>query len=82
MKTSDYLIAVVIGLLVGVLTYFSTANLLFESSRFKADVEIVKDIGPTFNISSTDLFTNQSRVDFSSEVELNTTPNPKPFNEL
>ncbi|MBP6042128.1 hypothetical protein KA529_03855 [Candidatus Saccharibacteria bacterium] len=82
MKLTDYLAAAAIGLLVGVLTYFSTANFLFNSDHFKAEIEVVKDIDSSFNTESTDLFTTDSRVDYSNEVELNTARNSKPFNEL
>lgn len=82
MKLSDYLVAIAVGLLVGVLTYASTANFLFDSDRFKAEIEVVKNIDSTFNTESTNLFTDDARVDYSSEVELNTSRNPKPFSGL
>jgi hypothetical protein len=82
MKITDYLAATAIGLLVGILAYFSTANFLFNSDNFKAEIEVVKDIDSSFNTESTDVFTDDSRVDYSTEVELNTARNSKPFNEL
>jgi len=82
MKLSDYLVSAAIGILVGVLAYFSTSNFLFNSDRFKAEVEVVRDIDSSFNTESTDVFTDDSRVDYSSKVELNTGRNSKPFSEF
>ena len=79
MKLVDYIIALAIGLIVGMAAYLLTSQFLFDSDKFKADIEQVNSIDSEFNTESTDIFTDNDRTDYSSPVRLNDKRNTKPF---
>jgi len=80
MKIFDFLIAIAIGVLVGLPVFFLVNSYLLTKDRFKSDVEIVNPISSEFNTAdSSSLFTDEDRVDYSSPVRLNTERNTRPF---
>lgn len=79
MKMTEFLIAGVIAFLVGIAAFVVTNQVLLTPERFTADVEIVKPVEGEFDTESTDVFTNEKRKDFSTDVRLNTNRNKNPF---
>ncbi len=80
MKTTDFLVAGVVALLVGMAAFFITNQFLLTPDRFKANIEVINPIDESFDTkSSKELFTSDFRVDFSREVILNEQRNPQPF---
>ena len=79
MKIMDFVVAAVIGIVVGIPVYFIVDSYLLTEERFKEDIEVVRPISSGFSNESNGIFTNPDRTDYSSEVELNTKRNSSPF---
>ena len=79
MKPTDFLIAGLVGILVGGAAYFVSTQYLYDSNNFRANIEEVPQIEEGFDTESTDVFTDKSREDFSSPVQLNSERNSQPF---
>lgn len=79
MKLLDFVIALAIGILVGLPVYLVVNNYLLTKDRFKAEIEVVNTISGDFNTTdSANIFT-EDKVDYSSPVQLNTERNSRPF---
>lgn len=81
MKPSDFLIAGLVGLLVGGAAYFVSTQYFYDSDNFRASIEDVPTIEEGFNTDSTEVFKDENRIDFSSPVQLNTERNTQPFTD-